>query len=604
MRRLVIRASTVLIGTAGVGILGFGLRAAAGPQGQAQSQQPLQGKAEQTENVPVGTDYFAANGGCGSAVAGEHDGEPACRWLKQSLGGGGRDATCLEALGRLIEARHTFDQAWNRMVKTGTGMPPVEFQRLSHEYTEALVPLDQRWYGIGPYVGQACWPVRPAPPGCPACRAMAIGANYRPAPGTDPRLAWTAGFTRGASECLKQGATNPVSLCLLAGWILAARYKNAVVLGGLSFGAPRRAEPKSSPSSSVRSASASNPAAAGGHGYLGVGLLAVTGALAQQDGIPYGEGVAVEKVVPGGPADGAGIQAGDVIVAYDGETVRDHAGLASIIRSTNPGTKARLRILRKGQARSVEVELVSSPSASEAHSSNRDDHSRSAPSTGADDFFKKLFDEPSGTSHASGGTGAGTPSDDQLRKGCGADLQSTLQAAPRGDAFSQDVLGHCYDAGIGVAHDVAEAFDWFRKAAEQGNADVELFLGSYYAFGVGRPADAAEGDKWFAKAAAQENPAAEFNLATAYAHGGGVGRDEVKAFHWYRECSVHGSGRAEYQVGLAYEDGVGVGKMATKALGWYRKAVRDSHDMRTRDMAREGIRRVAPLGSGEAPPND
>jgi hypothetical protein len=67
------------------------------------------------------------------------------------------------------------------------------------------------------------------------CTCVVIGANYRPRPGTDPRLAWTAGFMQGTSECLKQGATDPVALCLIAGQILASKFESAVTLAGITL---------------------------------------------------------------------------------------------------------------------------------------------------------------------------------------------------------------------------------------------------------------------------------------------------------------------------------------------------------------------------------
>jgi hypothetical protein len=71
----------------------------------------------------------------------------------------------------------------------------------------------------------------PSSSSCSTC--MTVGSGYRPAPGTVPQLAWTAGFTKGTSECLKQGATNPVSLCLMSAAILSARFKSAAGMAGV-----------------------------------------------------------------------------------------------------------------------------------------------------------------------------------------------------------------------------------------------------------------------------------------------------------------------------------------------------------------------------------
>ena len=50
------------------------------------------------------------------------------------------------------------------------------------------------------------------------------------------------------------------------------------------------------------------------------------------------------------------------------------------------------------------------------------------------------------------------------------DFRETLQAAERGDAHAQALLGEMYEKGRGVRQDYAEAVKWFRQAAEQGHA--------------------------------------------------------------------------------------------------------------------------------------
>ena len=65
-------------------------------------------------------------------------------------------------------------------------------------------------------------------------------------------------------------------------------------------------------------------------------------------------------VVPGGPADQAGIQPGDVITAIDGQPVADAEELIVAIRTHSPGDTVTLTIKRDGQESDVSVTLAPS----------------------------------------------------------------------------------------------------------------------------------------------------------------------------------------------------------------------------------------------------
>ena len=88
--------------------------------------------------------------------------------------------------------------------------------------------------------------------------------------------------------------------------------------------------------------------------------------------------------------------------------------------------------------------------------------------------------------------------------------------AGRGDADSQNDVGHIYETGRGVAQNYAEAATWYRLAADQGNAKAQNNLGTLYAKGQGVPRDDVQAYMWFALSAAQNNaPAAENRDAAA-----------------------------------------------------------------------------------------
>jgi putative serine protease PepD len=88
------------------------------------------------------------------------------------------------------------------------------------------------------------------------------------------------------------------------------------------------------------------------HAYLGVQLAAEPA----EDG-----GAQLAEVEEGGPADQAGVQSGDVVVAIDGEEVEGPDDVRSAVSAAEPGEEIELRILRNGEEQTVEVTLGERP---------------------------------------------------------------------------------------------------------------------------------------------------------------------------------------------------------------------------------------------------
>jgi serine protease Do len=63
----------------------------------------------------------------------------------------------------------------------------------------------------------------------------------------------------------------------------------------------------------------------------------------------FKSGVLVNAVTPHGPADQAGLKAGDIIVSVDGNPIKDGDALVSDIASRKPGSSVKLGYLRNGQ---------------------------------------------------------------------------------------------------------------------------------------------------------------------------------------------------------------------------------------------------------------
>jgi len=90
-------------------------------------------------------------------------------------------------------------------------------------------------------------------------------------------------------------------------------------------------------------------------GMLGVGIQPVTSDIAASLGLKDVRGILVNSAVPGGPAEKAGIKAGDVITAVNGTTVNDTNVLRNMVASTAPGTDLTLTVLRNGAEQQLHV---------------------------------------------------------------------------------------------------------------------------------------------------------------------------------------------------------------------------------------------------------
>ena len=92
-------------------------------------------------------------------------------------------------------------------------------------------------------------------------------------------------------------------------------------------------------------------------GYLGIVIQQLTSGLAESFGIEAGEGILIAQVSEGSPAEQAGLQQGDVIVAYRGEPVSDVGSFRNQVSLTAPGSREQLTILRDGERKTLSVTI-------------------------------------------------------------------------------------------------------------------------------------------------------------------------------------------------------------------------------------------------------
>jgi serine protease Do len=95
--------------------------------------------------------------------------------------------------------------------------------------------------------------------------------------------------------------------------------------------------------------------------WLGAMLQSVDVGMAESLGLSRPQGVVVGKIWPGGAADEAGLRSGDVILSVDGVAVDDPASLGYRMSLQRLGTKAELKVYRRGRERTVQVERAAAP---------------------------------------------------------------------------------------------------------------------------------------------------------------------------------------------------------------------------------------------------
>src|SRR5436189_3145686 len=97
-------------------------------------------------------------------------------------------------------------------------------------------------------------------------------------------------------------------------------------------------------------------------GWLGVVIQDVTDELASSFGVKEREGVLVADVMKGGPAEVAGLRAGDVVVELNGGAIKEVPELQRRIAGGAPRQKGRLVVVRDGARQPVTVAIGEMPS--------------------------------------------------------------------------------------------------------------------------------------------------------------------------------------------------------------------------------------------------
>jgi serine protease Do len=92
-------------------------------------------------------------------------------------------------------------------------------------------------------------------------------------------------------------------------------------------------------------------------GWLGVQIQDVNRQLAESFGMDRPYGALVAKVIPGGPAEKAGLQIGDIIVEFNNQTIETSGELPPRVGVTPIDEKATLKIIRQGEKHELSIKV-------------------------------------------------------------------------------------------------------------------------------------------------------------------------------------------------------------------------------------------------------
>jgi serine protease Do len=93
-------------------------------------------------------------------------------------------------------------------------------------------------------------------------------------------------------------------------------------------------------------------------GYMGVNIQDITPDMAKNLKLKgQTKGAIVTDVVPGGPAEKAGVQQGDIIVKFDGDSVESSSQLRNLVAQTDPGSTVKVTLVRNSKEMELTLEV-------------------------------------------------------------------------------------------------------------------------------------------------------------------------------------------------------------------------------------------------------
>ncbi len=205
-------------------------------------------------------------------------------------------------------------------------------------------------------------------------------------------------------------------------------------------------------------------------GRIGVQIGPVSKEVAESIGLGKPNGAQVIGVEPGTPAEKAGVEAGDIIIKFDGKAIEKSSDLPRLVGATKPGSKASVTVFRRGASKELIVTIAEIE---------------------ADKSTKKAIDKGSkpkaaGASQVLGLTVSELPEDQrtELRIKGGVRVESATEGAARAGVREGDVIV----AVANVEVDSVKAFEAVVGKLDKGKSVVLLLRrGDMAQYAVIRP---------------------------------------------------------------------------------------------------------------------
>ena len=189
-------------------------------------------------------------------------------------------------------------------------------------------------------------------------------------------------------------------------------------------------------------------------GRIGVSVIKTPMTLdeAKDFGLSSPTGAVLDTVDESGPAKAAGLKAGDVIVEFNGKTVKDSADLVSIVTRTTPGTSVPVKVMRAGKPVSLTVRVdelnLDAEQTAQAGGRTRPSSPEQPQDTSFGMTVEPLSSSLSRQAGVPGGKGGALVSD-----------LSPLSPAARGGILPGDIILSVNDKEVSSVSDVTKALD-------------------------------------------------------------------------------------------------------------------------------------------------
>jgi serine protease Do len=192
-------------------------------------------------------------------------------------------------------------------------------------------------------------------------------------------------------------------------------------------------------------------------GKIGVVIQEVTKELADSFGLGKPQGALVNSVEKGGPAEKAGIEAGDIIVKFDGKTVGSSGDLPRVVGSTKPGSKVSVQVWRKGATKDLTVVVGEIPDDKVAQRSQKRQKTEAA----AGNRLGLVLTEPTSEQKR------------DLKISNGLIVEEIRSDGPRADLRSGDIILAVISKGVTTE---MKTVDQFNKLIAQADKSMNLTL--------------------------------------------------------------------------------------------------------------------------------